>query len=281
MNRLLLLILIIACASCSFFDTLERKPMFLLANEVSLTTKPGEGANTHKIRDLSIYLDGFNIGFFNVPADIPVLDEDNESLIEAIAGIRNNGNAVLPVEYPFYSIESLNTTFEEEKMIPFNINFGYKEGVKFKLVEGFENAVHEFNGDLDDNPDTNVEIVTEARSGSFAGKISNSADNPNFEFSTSFRYPVSDIDDTQVFLELDYKNDIPFQVGVLGFNNQLGRRDYKIVLVERDEWNKIYIELTNEIANSGIEEFQLIMRNATEPGQYGSVWIDNVKLVHL
>jgi len=281
MRILISLILLFALCSCSFFDTLERKPMFLIANEVSLTTESEEGANTHKIRDLSVYVDGFNIGVFNLPADIPVLDDDDNIRIDAVAGIRNNGNAALPIEYPFYSIESIDVNYEEEKLIPFNINFGYKDGVQFKFVEGFESSVHGFNGDLDNNPNTNVETVTDARSGSFAGKITNNAAEPDYEFSTNFVYPIDDIFDTQVFLELDYKNEIPFQIGVLGFNGQIGRRDYKIVLVESEDWNKIYIDLTNEIANAQIQEFQIIMRNANEDGQYGSVWLDNVKLVHL
>jgi len=279
MRTPLLLFICFLVSSCSFFDKADRGAMFLIAQEVSLETEGQQGANTHNIRDLSVYVDGVNIGVFNVPSDIPILDDDDATSVGVIAGIRNNGDFTLPVEYPFYAVKEFDYTFEEGREIPFDINFGYKPGVKFKILENFEGQ-HGFNADLDDNPDTNLEKSSDAISGSFSGKISTSSDQPSFEFGSSFIYDADDLTATQIYLELDYKNEIPFQIGVLGYNSLLGNRDYKIVLVESEEWNKIYIDFTSEIVDSQIDEFQLIFRSANLPGEYGSIWIDNIKLVH-
>lgn len=278
-----ILLIIFGClftSGCSFFDSVDRAPMFLIAEDVTLETEGDQGANTHKIRDLSVYVDGFNIGVFNLPADIPILDDDNNTKVQVIAGIRNNGNSALPIEYPFYSIEEFDYSYEESANIPFNVNFKYKEGAQFKILETFE-GVHQFNANLDDDEDTNLDKNSDARSGNFSGKITNNEDHPDFEFGSTFIFNADELFDTQIFLELDYKNTIPFQIGVLGYNDQLGLRDYKIILIESEDWNKIYIDFTDEIINSQIDEFQLIFRNANAPGEYGSVWLDNIKLVHL
>jgi len=253
--------------------------MFLINKEISLATNANQGANTHKIRDLSVYANGFSVGFFNIPADIPILDEDDNTIVNVAAGIRNNGLGDNPVEYPFYALQEFNYTFEEERQIPFDIEFKYRDEVKFTILEGFE-GTHQFNADFDNNELTQIEKSSDAKAGSFSGKITSDESNPIFEFGSDFIYSIEALNGSPVYLELDYKNEIPFQVGVLGYNQLQGIRDYKILLVESEEWNKIYIELTNEITNSGNQEFQIIFRNELAPEKFGSVWLDNIKLVH-
>jgi len=253
--------------------------MFLINSEVSLATKSNQGANTHKIRDLSVYADGFSIGFFNVPTDIPILDEDDNTMINVAAGIRNNGLGANPLEYPFYKIQEFDFTYQEERQIPFDIEFEYRDDVKFTILEGFE-STHEFNADFDNDPETKITKSNDARSGSFSGKFSINEDNPRVEVGTDFIYSADALENSPVYLELDYKNEIPFQVGVLGYNQMQGIRDYKILLIESEDWNKIYIELTNEIIGSNNQEFQIIFRSIPDPDTFGSVWLDNIKLVH-
>jgi len=282
MKKNLFIFFLLSLVSCSLLDSFDDIPIFLISENVTLTTSAEQGANTQKILDLSIYENGTNIGVFNIPSDIPVLNSNEGSdkvLVGVRAGIRNNGAANNPVEYPFYATQEYEFDYEAEKRIPFDLDFKYRDDTKFDFVEGFE-GTHIFNTNLDLDSEVTIIKSSQSLSGQFAGKITIDADNPNFEFASDFRFSIDNVGSFPVYLELDYKNEIPFQIGILGFNQSLGRRDYKIVLIESEEWNKIYIEFTNEITQSGIEEYQLIFRNANNSDQFGSIWIDNIKLVH-
>ena len=70
MKGLILISSFILIRACTLFDSFDGVPMFLIAQEVSLESTPGTGANTHKIKDLSVYENGINIGVFEVPSDI-------------------------------------------------------------------------------------------------------------------------------------------------------------------------------------------------------------------
>ncbi len=267
--------------SCSFFDASDELPMILEVNEVSLTTVANEGSNSHNISAVSVFADGFSIGVFEVPSLIPVLDLDNnrETVLDIFPVIRNNGIGSNPIHYPFYTSKEFSFAFEEEKIIPLDLEFKYVENSSFVVIEDFEGS-HIIQDNIDGNPDIEFEKSSDAIYGSFCGKITTTADNPIFEKASSFRYSKDEVQNSPVYLEIDYKNSIPFQIGVLKYSGLSGNRQYKIVLVGTSEWNKIYIELTEELGGTNYNEFQLLFGSAAS-NDIGSVWIDNIKLVVL
>lgn len=267
--------------SCSFFDSTDEVPMYLAVNSVAFETQADEGSNSSKINDVSVFADGFSIGLFPVPSVIPVLDldEDGISNITIFPVIRNNGIGNNPIQYPFYKHQEFQFNHEEDRTIELDLTFNYVENVEFIVLEDFEGS-HIIKESIDQIPETEFVKSPEAIYGSFCGKVTTTADNPIFEEATLFRYPRSDVENSPIFLELDYKNDIPFQLGVITYNQLVGQRNYKIVLNESEDWNKIYIELTGDLGGTNYEEFQIVFGTAFT-SEIGNVWIDNLKLLVL
>ena len=272
---------ILGLGSCSFFDDSAGAPMILEINEASFSTTPNQGENTAKFQGVSVFADGFSIGVFPIPSSVPVLDEnaDGTSEITIFPIIRNNGQGSNPIQYPYYNSQTFNFDFEEEKRIPIDLEFQYVSNAEFVVIENFEGS-HIIKQSIDMIDETAFEKSSETPYGSFCGKVTLTEDFRVFEEASLFRYDRAEVADSPIFLELDYKNTIPFKVGVLTYSGLSGFRDYKIVLTETSEWNKIYLELTDKLGGNNYDEFQLLFGSITGSDP-GSVWIDNVKLVVL
>ncbi|NNK89680.1 MAG: hypothetical protein HKO89_03660 [Saprospiraceae bacterium] len=268
-------------SSCSIFDSSDDVPMYVQVNSASLSTTPNQGSNSNKINDVSVYTDGFTIGLFPLGRHIPVLDENNDgmSTVNIFPVIRKNGQKDNPIQYPFYNSHEFIYPFEEDKLIPLDLEFQYVENASFIINEDFEGS-HIIKQSIDGIPETEFKKSGEAEYGLFCGKMTTTEDHPFFEEATSFRYKREDLANSPIFMELDYKNDIPFRVGVVKYSGLAGSREYKIILTESSEWNKIYLELTSELGGNDYDEFQILF-GAPGSGVVGNVWIDNIKILVL
>ena len=280
-KRFTLCVLVSLLIACSFFDSTDHVPMFLDIEESRFTTTPNQGSNSNKITDVSVFADGFSIGIFNIPNEVPVLDLDKDgiSTINVFPVIRKNGIGNNPIQFPFYNSNEFEFMFQEEKLIPLDLEFTYADNIHFVIIENFEGS-HIIKDGIDQDPSTVFIKSSEAKYGSFCGKMTTTIDNPVFEEATIFRYTRAEVGNSPIFLELDYKNNIPFRVGVLTYLGFAGDRDYKIVLTESEDWNKIYIELTDELGGQNYDEFQIVFGSASA-SDIGNVWIDNIKLIIL
>jgi len=265
--------------SCSLFDGFEEEPMYIsFSEDPSLVVGPDEGADTHDIFGVSVYADGFNVGVFNLPADVPVLDNNTETDLSVFAVIRNNGQGDRPLEYPFYKSIEISRSFEPGGSVPVNPKFEYKDDLNFLYIEDFEDQ-HRITENIDGSDTIVIEKVGDARSGSFSGAIMTSEANPFFEKATFNTFNSADINNTFAYLEMDYKNDIPFRVGIIGIIGNQAERQYKIQLSISEEWNKIYLDLTPEILTNNYTSYKLLFSSLPGDTDYGTVQIDNVKLI--
>ena len=112
-------------------------------------------------------------------------------------------------------------------------------------------------------------------------------DNALFEAATNTIFEGLPINNTRVFLEMDYRNDVQFAVGLIGHAINIAEaKEYFIVLNEREEWNKIYIDLTEILNQSGFNQYQVTMTAVIpfENGDFvqdeGNLYFDNMKIVH-
>jgi hypothetical protein len=280
MKYILLTIYIFGLSACSFLDSSDDVPMYLDVESVSFSTKPGEGAGSSNITNVSVFSDGFNIGVFPYPGAIPVLDLDGDGKIslDIFAGIKNNGQGSNQISYPFYKSIQLNYTYEENKHIPLNLEFEYKDEIQFVYNDDFENSImFNYSGQ-----ETQTDFVQsdEAIYGNFCGLIETMEGQTIFEEESSFRRNRSEVENSILYLEMDYKNTIPFQVGYIAYAGNLGIRNYKLVLTPSEEWNKVYIELTQEVNLEDFDQMAILLGSASA-NDIGKVWIDNVKLLRL
>ena len=280
MKKLVYILFFLSVYSCSFFDSSDEIPMYLEVEQVVFNTKIGEGSNSSNITNISVFADGFNIGVFPYPSKIPILDLDKNGKIELdiFAGVRNNGQGSNQIAYPFYKPLKFNLDFEENLVLPMDLEFEYMENIDFIYNDDFENnLMFDHSGS-----ETITDFIKsgDAIYGDFCGLIETTEDESIFEEESSFRRTKEDIENSVVYLELDYKNTIPFQIGFISYAGNLGIRNYKLAITESLEWNKVYIELTQELNVEDYDQFAILI-GSTSVNDIGKIWIDNVKLLRL
>jgi hypothetical protein len=266
-------------SSCSFFDGFDEIPMYLsFSDDVNLTTRSDEGADTEGIFAVSVFADGFNIGVFDLPAEVPVLGQGEDTDISVFGVVRNNAQADNSVAYNFYEPIQFVRPFSAGENVPVDLDFNYRDNINFLYIEDFEGQ-HRIIENLDDNPDNAIVQSTDARNGSFSGSITSSDDNPFFEKATLNTFLASDINNTLAYLELDYKSEVPFRIGILGIIGNQGQRLYKLQVSPSDDWNKLYLDLTEEILANNFTGFKLLFSNLPAEDDFGTVMLDNIKLI--
>ena len=270
-----------AClASCSLFDTFDEVPMFLDIESVEFESIPVQGFNTSNITAVEAFVDGFSVGVFSLPAKIPVLQTNDSVDVAIFAVIRNNGITSNPVKYPFYKEAEYVLDFEAGKNVPLKPVFRYRSDAIVVPTCDFESNICITNN-IDNNTDIVFERSTETDYGNFCGKITIPEANTFFEKSSFQSFLKSDLNGNIAFLEMDYRCETNFGVGVV-LSGQ-GVPDfpaYTLVLNPQETWNKIYIEISQLISVANVESFQLLFGTTTATTDPGSIWIDNLKVVY-
>ncbi|HQU57565.1 MAG TPA: hypothetical protein PLU64_00170, partial [Saprospiraceae bacterium] len=93
-----------------------------------------------------------------------------------------------------------------------------------------------------------------------------------------------------VYLEVNYKSDVPVLFGLIG-NRKNGIPSQEVIILDpgfvpKAEWNKIYFNLSYLINEINQEEYQVVFQAfiPIENGQFSrkqaNVWLDNIKLLH-
>jgi hypothetical protein len=277
---------------CNLNDNFDQVPMFVQVNSVDLITTDNQGANSHAIRDVWVFVDGFTVGIFEVtpdkPARIPVLSEDDIVRVEFFAGIRNNGLTLNPKDYPFYERITLEMDFRPNEVVEMDLVFEYKDDIVFSVLEDFENS-QVYENDIDGDEDKFITITSDpdevAYGLSCAKYVSDTI--PDLFGQTTDFFETSMFGASEVYLEIDFKSEIPFILGYVGFDeNGNFTTDFTIVLNSTDVWTKLYLDLSAALNGGDFEAFQLLVAGApldvlnSNIEKTGTILFDNVKLVH-
>jgi hypothetical protein len=280
-NRIICSLILIIVSSCTLTDKDMPVPAFLQLTDPVVVTQLNQGAGTHKITDVWIFQNGRILGVFPLPSKVPVSVIEGGSDIIILAGIRNNGINGTPVFYPFYkSIETrINPSHQEVFSLP--LQFTYITDCRFSLVEGFESG-NSINFDSDQKPETNLIVTDEdAASGLRSAKAVLNDQFPTLETATNESFLKSNNRGGASYVELDYRGNAEIAVGLIKFQGLRGTVSYKVIIPPRQEWNKIYIDLTDELSVSDYDSYKIAI-GFSKPNilPEAVVYIDNIKHIH-
>jgi hypothetical protein len=248
-------------------------PIYLKIDTALVYTNTDQGSASHKITDVWVTANGRQLGAFQLPTTIPILASGDVRIIIS-AGIKDNGIANSRAEYPFYTVvEDVITDSKNGETYSYTPQFTYAPFAKINFKEDFESS----------NGFTNMSQAKSATEdvfeGTACGKISLSPiDSVVIAYNTNgLKIPFGQ----EVYLEMDYKCDNFFEIGLIlnkdgGFSNL-----YKITLNPKDDWNKIYINLSNEIGVAQAEDYRLYFK-LVKIGDASTVnvLVDNIKIVN-
>lgn len=252
-------------------------PAYIHIPNFTVTTKNTEGSSSQKITDAWVYVDGQINGVFPLPATVPII-ELGQHEVTIFAGIRNNGIRSNPVIYPFYNSFKITKNLTAGKTDTIRPNTTYVSNTQFKIMEDFENG-NIFTVNKDNN--ANIKFATATGLEGKSAFITLTKANIIMEKASNIFASLSESAEN-IYLEMNYKTEAPLAVGLVGsdVNNLNGLTTYKITLFPNKEWNKTYINLTNEAKDLKKPNFQVVFQSLLpDTLSTATIWIDNIKLI--
>jgi len=91
----------------------------------------------------------------------------------------------------------------------------------------------------------------------------------------------------QAFIEINYKTDVQLEFGLVGIDG-IGQEfaSFNFIILPKNQWNKIYLDITEELRVSDFDTYrvgfraQLPVENGNFTLDQGTIYLDNIKLVH-
>ncbi|MDX5325298.1 MAG: hypothetical protein LPK80_03465 [Bacteroidota bacterium] len=253
-----------------------------------------EGTASQRITTAWVRLDGEYLGAFDLPAEFPVIAEGNHR-VEVFPGINLNGQSAFRFENEFWVKYEEVINFEKEKVHYLNAS---QDSLPFTEYNPLANVViiEDFDGtglnlEATSKSDTSLLITTDSAEifrdpsinepNKASGKIVLSKDTTIFELATIQTYALPK-GGRNVLVELHYKNDIQFTVGV--FANLPGQviQAPVVTVFPSEEWNKIYINLVSEVSGyPNATDFKIFIGGVTREGaSQPKLYFDNIKLIY-
>ncbi len=275
-------------SSCSVLDPEEDIPAYIHISRIDLQTDLGtQGTNSHKIVDAWVFVNDNLLGAYELPATIPVL-ASGSAKVDVIAGIMDNGQATTRARYPYYS--TYQTTLN---LVPENVDTIWPIVEYFSTtqiwVEDFEDPGIKFNTTA--SSDTILELIQntpEVFEGTGASVVYLTDTESFFEAKTDENFVLPQSNSSPVYLEINYKTNNSFSVGVYARNaNEEVKRWSLIVNPSTDDngvaqWNKIYADLTFVVSSEvNAIDYELYIEAFQDEGVSNPIlYFDNIKLVH-
>lgn len=272
--------------SCDIVNPAEDIPAYVYIDTFQLETTVAQGSDSELITDGWFSAGQDFLGAYDLPALVPVLAQ-GETNITIEPGIKDNGISLSRDLYPFYTSFQVSIDLQPNEVDTLRPTTQYRNDAKFAFIEEFETENHQFReiriGDIDHR----VRLTSEgAFEGNTSGLITLDRDQSLVEIATAERF--SGLTDVGVFvyLEVNYKSDVPVLFGLVGHTGGSNQTIYDPGFLPRENWNKIYFNLSPLFFEGSYDEYQIVLQAAIpiENGELtretANIWLDNIKLIH-
>ena len=276
-HLLLLLISSLVLYSCEKVSVNDGIPSYISIPSFEVSTEPNQGSSSHSITDAWVYFDNNLQGVYPLPASFPVLLEGNQN-ISIKAGIKNNGIAATRTNYPFYDYYRKEIVLKKDSITLINPIVLYAENAQFHIID-FESGskVFEETTNSDTSFIANNDTILEGNSGG----VHLASPHLTFEIATE-EVPLPKVG-TPIYVELNYKCNTTFQVGVFANYPQTVTSTSILTINPKLEWNKIYIDLTSTILNTNDADSHTVfisMERDINSTEMAELYLDNFKIVY-
>ncbi|MGB0509555.1 MAG: hypothetical protein ACPGGB_01435 [Flavobacteriales bacterium] len=278
-------LLLLGLWGCSVIGEDQDIPRYLVVPDVTFTPDELQGTASVNITDLWVYSATDVVGVFPLPAVVPLLPGDMENgSVRLLAGIRENGLSDRRAPYPFY------TAFEQEAFPEPGFRDTLQPGVELVedvrliRVEDFETS-NVFGSMIGGQGLIRVDAAGQVFEGEESGRIEVQTGAEAVRVRTvEQEYDLEN--GAPAFLEMDYRCDQPFAVGLFGFRDGQEWQQPAMVLTATDDgldpvWNKIYIDLAPLVTAQGVaDHFEVYFECFLEAGRAtGTVGVDNIRIL--
>ena len=277
-------------SSCNNFEGSQEIPAYIHVDTFLLTTNYEiEGAASHKITDVWLYIDNNLQGCYEMPATIPVLERGKHK-ITLYPGIKLNGISSTRTINPFYKPYIIEELELEEKVIdtihPSTTYYSKDEStLDFAFMDDFEIQIS-----VEDSNSSDTAIIKtdrdaperwddEFNNSHYSGYLWLGDTINNFCFTSNELRGLPN-QGNSIFLEIDYKCTEVFEVGMFAKISQM--ENIPLVYVNPSPtWNKIYINIGPTITDTqDAEYFKFYIAGMIDKNSEAEYYFDNLKLVY-
>ena len=252
----------------------DKIPSYLKVNNVNLNYNQNFGSITENITDVWVYIEDNLQGVYEIPVEFPIIEEGIKN-IRVKAGIKANGIASTRIQYPFYSsfLDTINLVKDETiEIFP---TFSYNDAFD-AIIEDFENSGTTVDSTISSEIDFTI-VNEDENKYAFAEIVFPLI---NFEIATQdLTLPQQG---APVYLELDYKSSTEFLVGMYINYPQDVVKSELVWVTSKQDWNKIYINLTQTVSESiGAQSFKVFINmRRNDPSSNEEISLDNIKVLY-
>ena len=236
-----------------------------------------QGTSNNKIEDVWLYVNEQSLGAYQLPAKIPVIANGSTQLLLS-PGVLKNGITTMHFQYPFYTAYFDTVVLTKSQTTVITPIVKYIDSAKFHLNETFENG-NTFSKLIGDTTIYRDNQPSERLWSQWYGKITLTPTNDTVEVYTPyFTLPYNSI----VFIEMNYKCDIPITIGLLVNNSSGGEKYWVETLNAHSTWNKIYIDISDAVTQLQGTSYGIILKAGNTSGDITSpqnIYLDNIKLI--
>jgi hypothetical protein len=270
--------------SCNIINPAEEIPAYIeIDTSYFFVNNPAkEGSASHKITDAWVYINNDFRGVFELPTKFPVLDK-NDCDITIRPGIKMNGIAATRVNYLLYRPFTTRLNLQPLSVYKITPTYTYYENLKFPFKEDFESSNSFENYPRSDTSIIRTNNPSLVFEGNFSGALYLDKERSYFKAkavsANKFKLPDSG---KTVFLEMNYRCNNTFAIGFGSKYNVDAIETLLIILNPSPNWNKIYINFTEEASkNASALEHYFYIESILNPGvEKAEIFLDNLKIVH-
>lgn len=277
--------LICVCISgCNIINPSEPVPTYIRIDSFRLLqTDPSKtGSISQKITSAWVYYDNQAVGVFDIPGTIPVI-ASKAGQLQIRPGVTLGGIKSYETTYPFYTFDTFSISPMPGKVINHTPEVRYVADAKFSYIENFDlgNTFTKVNNAL--LTDTSIVRVDKSTNpdkvfeGSGAGYIYLNSTHSTSENINNDGFPITQ---GEVFLEINYKCDVAFEIGLQTTISGNIIYEYIAGMKPSNEWKKLYINIHDFVGNNKGSLYRTMIKTKLPDGQTtGYVLMDNIKVV--
>jgi len=239
----------------------------------------------HTFTHINVYVNGKNLGCWEVPCKVPVLDmtgEDTASVI-ILPAFRKTGMTNTIMGYPFFDVlmkKLLLKPGETYRLSDNPLSFRYSSYSTCPYLETFVNS-----SSFTANDSThNITFQPDHHDGRSVGVISMTTDD---YFDVSTPYITVPALNYYVMLEITYKIDSNVDVGLKLSTGQYPSTVHSLggMYATNGEWKTIYFDLASIIGSyhytgSANTSISLFLSGIGEKNKNTNFYIDNIKIIY-
>jgi len=266
---------------CNIINPAEKVPTYVHIDsfEFQVDQPSKEGSANQNISCAWVYFNNQPVGVFDLPVNVPIL-ADGPGEVLVIPGVAISGMKDYNTQYSFFKTATTNIDGVPGTVTNYTPKTSYVDDAVFQWKEDFETGSTFIPANSESTTDTSIIRVTDKDmvfEGGAAGYIYMDATHYESENVTNASFPISQ---GRSFLEINYKCNTSFQVGLVTTVEGVVKPEYIIGIKPKDTWNKVYVDLSQFTSVYKGTSFRFMIKTGLDEGlTNGYVLIDNLKII--